>query len=484
MAWHRFAARVTLAVAVATSLSPLATAAVRAAPLLAPHACGNSAPRGAQCATMTVPLDWSDAVAGSITFEVVRLPATDPAHRIGPLFVNPGGPGASGTLFLSNLATIFAPLNRRFDIVGFDPRGVSDPQPVRCETTAQLDAYVAADPIADDSAEKAMLTSVAQQLADGCTRRSGRLLAHVSTRDVARDMDALRSALGESAISYLGFSYGTLLGLDYAQQFPTRVRAMALDGNVDPGLSQLDAAAAQADSFEVSLQYLVSWCDGETECPLYPDAASAIDNVLSTLDASPATVDGRPYGRGQALVALAGMMYVPPAWPYFLRFWAAAGRGDYSGLSWLTDAYTGRSRTGYDPSLEAGTAVLCSDSASADSAAFDAAAAAAQARDPHFGAAAVDSYLPCASWPVHGSAPARLDLRGLPPVLLVGGQGDPATPYAWSVSLQQQVEGSVLLTRQGHGHPSYFLNSCVRGDVDAYFDALTTPPEGTVCPPG
>jgi pimeloyl-ACP methyl ester carboxylesterase len=455
-------------------------------PSLTLGACGASSPlpSDAQCGTLLVPLDYAQPAGDQLPLRVVRVPATGPGTRIGALVVNPGGPGASGVQFVEYALPILAHLNERFDIVSWDPRGVSAPRPVHCATTRELDAYVFADPILDDPTEHADLVNSAANLASGCAQRSADLLPHVSTADDARDMDALRAALGEQQISYLGISYGTYLGTLYAARYPGRLRAAVLDGDVDPSLDPLQMAADQADSFEASFDYLVSWCDAEPTCAIYPDARALIDGVLSRLDTDPVTVNGRLFGRGDALLALTGMMYTPPAWPYYVGFWAAAARGDFTGLQALADGYTGRTQSGYDASLESGTAINCADAdAPTDVGRYDAAAALTLARDPHFGWAAYDD-LPCAFWPFHGAPAHPLDVRGVPPVLLVGALGDPATPYRWSVALHQQIEGSVLLTREGHGHPSYFLNSCTRSYVDTYLFTGQTPPDGTVCPPG
>jgi pimeloyl-ACP methyl ester carboxylesterase len=444
-----------------------------------------NAPSGAQCATFHVPLDYSDPSKGSIGEAIVKVPAINRAQRIGSLLVNPGGPGASGVQFVEQDMDLFATLNQRFDIVGFDPRGIGDPDPVACETTAQLDAIVAVDPIVDDDAEKQAVVDTSKQLAADCQAKSARLLPYVGTDNVARDLDALRAALGDAKITYFGFSYGTDIGSEYAQMFPTHIRAMVLDGDVDPSIGLVTQVENQSDWLEKNYQEFLRRCTAQTSCPMGTNPGANVSALLSQLDAHPvAASDGRMIGRGEALVSLLASMYEPSVWhQVYVLFGRAITTGNVDGLELLTDSYTGRHPNGFDHQMEAGTAVDCVDhSVPLDLATYDAEAQKTQARDPDFGDAAVYGVLPCAYWPVHGPDPKPRSVTGAPPIVLVGATMDPATPYAWSQSLQTQIAGSVLLTRDGFGHTSYQASSCIAGHVDAYLNDLTVPAAGITCP--
>ena len=284
-------------------------------PGLVPAACIETPPPGAHCDTLWVPLDYADPSLGTIPTSVVVVPATDPAERIGSLLVNPGGPGESGVQFVDQAYALFATLNQRFDIVGFDPRGTTGPDAVTCEGTDGLDHAVGLDPLVAGSAT-AEADMVASTLAfdSSCRLHSGWLLPYVGTVNAARDMDALRAALGDPQLTYLGFSYGTALGATYASLFPTHVRAMVLDGDIDPALSFMEESIQQGASFEASYDEFVSQCQAETDCPLGSDPGATITALLARLAASPVeTAGGRTVGRGMVVGGLVAAMYDPGA---------------------------------------------------------------------------------------------------------------------------------------------------------------------------
>jgi pimeloyl-ACP methyl ester carboxylesterase len=444
--------------------------------------CAGPAPGGARCGTLTVPLDYSDPSKGTISLGVITVPAQIQSRRIGSLVVNPGGPGSSGVQYVEKAGDLLAALNQRFDIVGFDPRGTAAPGAVTCEDTPGLDHLVGLDPVVDDASEKKDLLVANREFAQACEQRSGRLLPYVGTENVARDMDVLRAALGEDKLTYFGVSYGTAIGAEYAALFPTRVRAMALDGGVDPSISLLNQVAQQADAFEASYREFVAQCKAKHSCPLGSDPDAVITKLLRDLDAHPTTLaDGRTIGRGAAITALVHSMYSPDGWDQDYVSFAQAAQGDLARLVQMSDRYNDRQASGFGHALESGLAVNCVDAAAADVATYIADAQQLQARDPHFGAAAVSSVLACAYWPVHGREAIPLDITGAAPILIVGGLHDPATPYAWSQSLQREIRGSVLISRNGFGHTSYSVNSCIAALVDAYLADLTTPADGTTC---
>jgi pimeloyl-ACP methyl ester carboxylesterase len=431
-----------------------------------------------------VPLDYSNPSLGTIPTSVIVLPARDPGERIGSLLVNPGGPGESGVQFVERAYPLFATLNRRFDLVGFDPRGTTGPDAISCDGTDALDHDLGLDPlVVGDPTAEADLVSSTLAFDDACRLHSGWLLPYVGTANAARDLDALRAALGDAQLTYLGFSYGTALGATYASLFPTHIRAMVLDGDIDPALSFLQQSIQQGASFEASYAEFVSQCQGESRCPLGADPDQAITSLLADLAADPLqAADGRTVGRGTAIYALIAAMYDPGSWGGVYSALADAAEGNVAPLQSLVDGYTGRGPQGYDPSTAANVAINCADhSVPEDLADYDALAPSAQASEPHFGQDEIYSVLTCAYWPVHGPAAAPFAITTAPPLLLVGATHDPATPYAWSVALQQQIAGSVLLTRDGYGHTSYGFSTCVQSAVDAYLVSLALPPPGTVC---
>jgi pimeloyl-ACP methyl ester carboxylesterase len=350
--------------------------------------------------------------------------------------------------------------------------------------TDALDHDIGQDPlVAGSPTAEADLVASTLAFDDGCRLHSGWLLPYLGTVNAARDMDALRAALGDSRITYFGLSYGTALGATYASLFPARIRAMALDGDLDPSLSYVQQSIQQGASFEASYDEFVSRCQAESGCPLGQDPASAITGLLSRLATHPVQApDGRTVGRGAAIGALVAAMYDPGSWDGFYTALADVNLGNVVPLQALVDEYTGRGPQGYDPSGSAEVAINCADhSVPEDLSDYDLLALSVQASEPHFGQDEVYSMLSCAYWPVHGPAPAALRVTGAPPILLVGATHDPATPYAWSVSLQGQIAGSVLLTRDGYGHTSYVFSGCVQDAVNAYLIGLVMPTAGTTC---
>ena len=232
--------------------------------------CGN----GFQCAQVRVPRDYAAPTKGTLNVAMIRVPATDKATRIGSLFINPGGPGGSGVDFVRDGATTLFPpaLRKRFDIVGFDPRGVNSSTAIRC--IDNLDGQAALDPSPDDAAELGELVASARAYAGECGKRNDTTLPYLSTDAVARDLDALRVAVGDDKLTYLGFSYGTLIGSMYADLFPDHIRAMVLDGAIDPSLDLEGLRAGQAKGFETELRSFLDDCAARTSCAFHEGGRS------------------------------------------------------------------------------------------------------------------------------------------------------------------------------------------------------------------
>lgn len=446
---------------------------------------------GFQCATLTVPLDYAHPTGAVVKLPLVRLPAADPAQRIGSLVINPGGPGASGVQYALAAKSQFTPTVRaRFDIVGFDPRGVGGSVPsLSCLSDAQLTEFFNTPPVPASAAEVAQIVAEDKALAAGCEAHDAALLRHISTLDEARDMDVLRAALGDAKLTYLGKSYGTFLGAKYAQLFPTHIRAMVLDGALDPSIGTMQQDLVQAEGFESQLHAFFSWCATQSGgCPL-GTSVSGEDARLVSLEQSvrshPLTYGGRVLGEGLFFDGLAGSLYDPTyGWPDLRVALYDVQNGDAQVMLELSDFLTGRQPNGsYSNLQEANAAINCVDRPSPTSLSTYSADAAAFARQaPDFGAAIAWGSSVCAYWPVppvEAAAPVRA--AGSPPILVVGNTGDPATPYVWAQALARQLAHGVLLTWTGNGHTAYEMGStCVDDAVDAYLVSLTTSP-GLVC---
>jgi pimeloyl-ACP methyl ester carboxylesterase len=440
-----------------------------------------------------VPFDYARPAWRRFSLPVIKLPAADGAHRAGSLVINPGGPGGSGIQYaLSARGGEFTTaILQRFDIVGFDPRGVgaSDPA-VRCMSGSQLDRYFATDDAPANASQLAAVVSESRLYATQCARNAAALLPYVGTANAARDMDVLRAALGQSALTYLGKSYGTVLGDSYAQQFPSRVRALVLDGAVDPSQPGLQLDVAQAKGFESAFGQFAAWCATQSSCPFKTASGAAVQAAVLITRANQHPLgsmlgDSQPVDGAMLLTGIASALYLRQEWPTLKDALSEAFSGDGTILVELANALMERNQNGtYSNLSDAETSVNCVDRTWPKSlAAWHAAAASASKAAPLFGATLVWGSLPCAYWPVpaiplaHGRAP------GAAPIVVLGDLHDPATPYQWAQSLSRTLASGVLLGWNGEGHTSYQEgSSCVDNAVDAYLISLKVPRNGTICP--
>jgi pimeloyl-ACP methyl ester carboxylesterase len=446
---------------------------------------------GFQCARLLVPFDYSHPGGRRFSLPVIKLPATDPSHRIAPLVINPGGPGGSGVQYALAARSEFpAALRARFDIVGFDPRGVAGSEPaLACQTGPELDKYLGTDEMPDSAAELAPIIAQAKLYAQRCEQNSKALLPYVGTENAARDLDVLRAALGQSRLTYLGKSYGTYLGAWYAQLFPHRVRALVLDGAVDPDTPSLQADITQAEGFTVAFRSFAAWCRASAGCPLGQDAAGQLEAMLVRANSVPLASQ---LGTGQVadgallLDGVIGALYSKSAWPDLKSGLSRAFGGDGTVLVQLANLLLlERNPDGtYSNLIDADTAISCVDRPWPRSlAVWQAQAAAAGRAAPLFGPPNVWGNLPCAYWPVPPAPLPRITAAGAPPILVVGTTRDPATPYRWARALAADLSSGVLLGRNGDGHTAYGEGSaCVDTIVNAYLISLKVPRGGTVCP--
>jgi len=446
--------------------------------------------QGVECARITVPLDYEDPDGRTITLALSRAEAT--GDRIGALLVNPGGPGASG--LSSALTADGTTLGDRFDVVGFDPRGigVSDPA-VRCLTDAEFDAERALDD-GDTSPEGiAEAEKHNREYAELCADRTGPdVLAHVGSREVVRDMDVIRGVLGEDTLNFLGYSYGTRLGTLYAERFPDRVRAMVLDGAIDPEQDPVEEIVLQAEGFQKAFDEFAAYCAGYADCALGSDPARATERFRALVDpliAAPApTTDPRGLTHRDAITGVQQGLYSPSLWGTLrggLTSLAVSGTGD--SLLQLADLYEGRNDDGtYSNITDAFNAIRCVDDPPVTDRAL------AGELDTRFRAAAPflddgrgNGTAPldvCAFWPVPATGePHTPEVPGLAPVLVVSTTGDPATPYDAGVELAARL-GGALVTFEGTQHTVVLDGEgCVDDVVTRYLVDLQVPDSDPHC---
>ena len=446
------------------------------------QSCGGSF----QCATLKVPVDYADAGGKTLELALLKKPASDPSKRIGTLMANPGGPGVSAIDFVRIWATgLSKDVRDRFDIVTFDPRGVGQSSPIVCHDGLQK--LVGLDPSPDSAAEWDAAKAESKAFADACTKKYGDLLSAVGTKNVARDMEFIRVALGEDKLTYVGYSYGTVIGSVYADMYPTRVRAFVLDGAVDLSLGFEETIGTQAVGFERALAAYQADCD-QKKCAAAPDGntAKAIDDLLAKVEKAPlpAPSADRAAGPGEVLLGIIEAMYSKSSWNGLTNALAQANKGDGSGMVKLADGYLQREADGSYPNLiEANSAVNYVDEVcSRNPDDYIAMAARLAKAAPHFGASAASSGLTCAYWGAKTDALTVPRAAGAPPIVVIGTTNDPATPYEWSVAMSKQLASGVLVTHRGEGHTIYAQgNACIDKAVNAYLLKLTAPQPGLSC---
>lgn len=448
----------------------------------------------AQCGTVPVPVNYDQPDGAQAQLAVIRVPAT--GDRIGALMVNPGGPGASAVDTVRGMGAALAEteIGRRFDLVGFDPRGVGHSTPqLRCRTDAEFDAY-RREPMVDYSpAGVAQIEGIHQRFAQQCVDRMGvEFLANVGTAAAARDMDVVRAALGENQLNYLGFSYGTELGAAYAERYPDRVRAMVLDGAVDPSLGPIDESVAQQAGFQRAFDAYAADCAKSAGCPLGTDPAQFVaryHQLVDPLVARPAaTSDPRGLSYQDAITGTGNALYTPRLWAYLTSGLLGLQRGtDPGDLLTLADEYQRRDASGhYANRQDAFTAIRCVDAPyPTDPAAWVQADRRFRGAAPFLSYGPFTGYAPrdvCGLWPVPAtSAPRPATSPGPGKVVVVSTTGDPATPYEAGVALARQM-GASLITFEGKQHTVVFNgDACVDTAVVRFLVDGVVPPNGLRC---
>ncbi len=447
-----------------------------------------------ECATVRVPLDYDDATGQvngqAIELALLRVPATGTAR--GSLVVNPGGPGAGGVDFAEYLGTVVDPdIRGAFDIVGFDPRGVAASSPVTCLTGRQTTRWYRTDPTPDTRKERRTLWQRAGRISEGCLASNAQLARFVGTGNTVRDMDIIRSALGETELNWFGFSYGTTLGALYAQRFPERVGRMVLDGGVDPRLDAMEVSAGQSQGFQRAIERFAADCARRSRCVADTSAGviREINAILRKLDRRSLPTDGsRRLVQGEAITALFFSMYSPSLWQTLRVGLIEAARGDGTTLqilAQLANDQTGPNQYGTNIA-SAFYAIGCWDYPATPGIPGLRAAATEFARDaavPELGRAMSWGNAPCSQWFAHSpNPPAAVSSTTEAPILIIGTTFDPATPYEWSEALAEQLPTSRLLTYRGDGHTAYGDNNlCIDDITDRYLLTGEMPQPGTTC---
>lgn len=446
-----------------------------------------------ECATLQVPLDYDDPSGPTVELDVIRLPAAEPDERIGSLVLNPGGPGGSGVDYARAARVVVTGAVRDvYDIVGFDPRGVGSSEPIDCLTDQQLDRFLDIDPDPDTPEEVAETVRLARAFGQRCARNSPDMTPNIGTPNVARDLDVLREALGDERLNYLGKSYGTFIGAIYADLFPTRVGRFVLDGAVDPQLTTADLSRGQAIGFDTALRRYAQWCVQQEDCPIGDDPDAGVQRIadlLEQIEDEPIRGErGRPLTGGQANIGVIGSMYSgQDGWESLSYALEGAFDGDGLGLQALSDWLTERRPNGRyaNNANEALYAVNCIDRPDR----WDPEQTAAQAEEwsqeaPAFGAVLAWGNLACYYWPAPAvDEPRSIAAPGAAPIVVVGTEYDPATPYDWSVNLADQLDSGVLVSwLDADGHTAYYVGSkCIDKAVDGYLVDGEVPEDGLEC---
>jgi pimeloyl-ACP methyl ester carboxylesterase len=467
-----------------------------------------------ECGELTVPLDYDEPDGATISVAVARVPATDQTERMGSLILNPGGPGGSGVLGLTPMYLAMPEsLHERFDVVSFDPRGVGQSTPVRCfESIAERTAFfnaVPSVPVGPD--QVAARQRAAEALARRCGERNAEILPHLSTANVAHDMDRLRQAVGDDQLTYLGSSYGTYLGTTYANLFPDRLRAMVLDGVINaPSYTSADhgdgdVAGPNTTSFlrilgnegsAAAFDQFIERCAaaGPSSCAFAEPSAAAtrtkFDALMDRLRAEPVIAQGSAgtltVTYSLAIETVRGALYAAPMWSSVAQGLQRLEEGDAAGFLEATHNLPGPLPTDYVNTQEATPASNCVDADNPrDSAQFEEMARAAEERTPYFGALWAYLAQPCLFWPAHDADryTGPWDVPTSATILLISRIYDPATPHTGAVAAAETLANARLLTIDGWGH-SYFdggRSTCANEIMAIYLIDLELPAPGTVC---
>ncbi|WP_353055513.1 alpha/beta hydrolase [Leucobacter sp. CX328] len=450
---------------------------------------------GFQCATVLAPLNWNDLESEPIELAMIRKPATG-SNPLGSLFINPGGPGASGVEYARYAGTngLDDVLLKNYDIIGWDPRGVGNSSAIDCFTDAELDEQLFGF---DDSinlkrgSDEWLQASEesARTIAEACEKNSGDLIKYVSTDETVQDLDMMRAIVGDEQLNYLGYSYGTYIGARYADRFPENAGRLVLDGAIDPQVTEREMIREQTKGFELALRAYVTDCLTRSDCPFtgtVDEAMKQIGDMLDQVDAEPLQAsDGRYVGSSTLLTAIITPLYNQDNWSYLDMLFQAIPQGDPDIALALADSYYSRDADGsyLDNSTVASWAINCLDyPTDADVESMRAEAAELEKLAPTIGRFQTYGGTFCADWPGDSTENREpVSAKGANPILVIGTTGDPATPYLWAEALADQLESGVLVTFKGEGHTAYGTSSCASRVIDEFLVEGTVPAQDPLC---
>ncbi len=446
-----------------------------------------------QCATLTVPLDYDKPSGDTIDLALIRQPAS--GERTGAVLFNPGGPGGSGFDPIAFSGSGFASALGidSLDLIGFDPRGVDRSGGIRCVSDEFRDKHLYVDDTPDTAEEQSLKDEAQKGFIDGCKQKYGDTLRLYSTENTARDMDAIRDALGDDQISYLGISYGTYLGATYATMFPDRVRAMVLDSAYEPnGDTAQQELETQLVGFEGAFNNWMKWCEGHAACEFKAaDVGARWDALKQKLDDTPITgADGRVANNATMETATSAALYSESDWPVLGQALAKAEEGDPAGIFAIADAYEGRDSDGtFNTLFQSFPVIQCASGIEAPPPADpEALVASLHAAAPRFGKDITTEDVTQESDQckklVGDTKPVQLSYSGDGPVVVVGGTNDPATPIRWAQKMVAELGPKArLVTYTGEGHGAFLVSNCVTDIEGALLASLKSPSVNKTCEP-
>lgn len=433
---------------------------------------------GLECASLQVPLDYDKPDGPTIDIAIDRYKATDPSKRIGIMLSNPGGPGGSGVDFLPGWYGDLSPeIKASFDVMSFDPRGVGQSAPVICGQPDEPFAQVDSTP--ETQKQEKAYAKEAAKFASACKNGAGDLLGNVGSRDVAQDMDEIRKAMNEDQISYVGYSYGTVIGQVYANMFPKQVRALVLDGVVDTAKTKQSLSSVQSKAFDNALRRFAKSCQKVCNGLAQYVGQKAADEPIDSKFVDEKVDDSA------VQVGILGTLYSAENWP--LLSWAlreAAVNKDGTLLALARDNYAGVSifdgqNAGGGGGDDSYFAVMCGDFAVTS---LDTAFAMSRSDNRLHPVFAQAPDVLCNEWKPKADPIGAITWPAKTPILLVSTTGDPATPHSMGQAVAARNPSAVLLTHNGDGHTVYARgNKCIDPKVDAFLLKVTLPAKAIVC---